>query len=75
MSRCTKIRNLEVHHKRRDGGDKLANAEVLCKDCHAATATYGSPGTSPPPFSSLTKLLALKRADSRCECIKVADCH
>ena len=30
MSQCTRTNNLEVHHKRRDGGNGLDNAEVLC---------------------------------------------
>ena len=41
MARCTRTRGLEVHHTRRDGGDGLDNAKVLCTPCHEATSTYG----------------------------------
>ncbi len=75
MARCTKTRGLEIHHKRRDGGNSLDNAEVLCSACHAATATYGTPGTSPPPFSQDTKDKALKRAGNQCECTRTGGCH
>ncbi len=74
MARCTSTRNLEVHHIRRDGGNDLSNAKVLCQSCHANTSTYGEPGKSPPPFSQDTKDKALKRAANRCECDK-ANCH
>ena len=75
MARCTKTRGLEVHHKRRDGGNGLENAEVLCQECHAETSTYGEPGNSPPDFDQLTKDRALKRAGNRCECTRTGDCH
>jgi len=75
MARCHRTWGLEVHHKRRDGGNGIANAEVLCKDCHAATSTYGSPGKSPEPFSQETKDKALKNAGNRCECTKTGGCH
>ena len=70
MARCKNTRNLEVHHKRRDGGNELDNAEVLCSDCHANTSTYGTPGKSPEPFSQDTKNKALKRAGYQCECTR-----
>jgi 5-methylcytosine-specific restriction endonuclease McrA len=67
---------LEVHHKRRDGGNGLQNAEVLCQRCHAAgTSTYGVSGPTPPPFSEETKRLALAQAGNRCECTRVCGCH
>ena len=75
MSRCTRTTNLEVHHKRRDGGNGIDNAEVLCGQCHQATSTYGVPGETPPPFSLLTKYEALKRAGNRCECTRIGGCH
>lgn len=75
MPRCTKTRGLEVHHKRRDGDNSLANAEVLCGPCHAATSSYGAPGASPPAFSELTKAAALLRAGNRCECTRVGGCQ
>ena len=61
MARCTKKTGLEVHHKRRDGGNGLDNAEVLCQKCHEATSTYAAPGKSPPPFDQATKDGALKQ--------------
>jgi len=74
MARCVRTQNLEVHHKRIDGGNDLGNAQVLCKDCHVNTSTYGSTGhKSPPPFDVGTKESALKRAGNRCECDK-GDC-
>lgn len=68
MARCKNTKDLEVHHKRRDGGNGLDNAEVLCQSCHSNTSTYGVPGTSPPRFSQATKEDTLKRAGYRCEC-------
>jgi len=75
MARCSRTRNLEVHHKRRDGGNGLDNAEVLCSDCHANTSTYGTPGKSPEPFSQETKDRALKRAGHQCECTRYTCSH
>ena len=75
MARCTQRNGLEVHHKRRDGGNDLSNAEVLCKPCHEATATYGTPGMKPPPFSEETKREALRRAGYQCECTRSGGCH
>ena len=74
MSRCFSKNNLEVHHKRRDGGNGIENAQVLCQDCHANTSTYGVEGKSPPPFSKETKDTAKELAGYRCECEK-GDCH
>lgn len=75
MARCPKTYGLEVHHKRRDGGNGLDNAEVLCSPCHAATSTYGDPGKSPEPFSEETKERAMKRAGNQCECTRSGGCH
>jgi 5-methylcytosine-specific restriction endonuclease McrA len=75
MDRCPRIYGLEVHHKRRDGGNDLSNAQVLCEDCHAATETYGTSAASPPPFSAETKESALWRAGRRCECTSNRGCH
>ncbi len=75
MGRCNSTKILEVHHKRRDGGNGIDNAEVLCKQCHAATSTYGTPGKSPEPFTSKTKEEALKRAGNKCECTRIGGCH
>jgi len=75
MSRCTRTQDLEVHHKRRDVGNGLDNAEVLCPTCHAATLTYGVSGDSPVPFSQDTKDKALKQAGYQCECTRTGGCH
>jgi len=75
MARCTRKDGLEVHHKRRDGGNGLDNAEVLCDPCHEATRTYGTPGKTPPPFSEETKAKAFGRAENQCECTRAGGCH
>ncbi len=75
MLRCTRTKELEIHHIRRDGGNDLNNAKVLCQKCHAATSTYGTPGKTPPPFSPLTKNMALAKAGNRCECTSTSGCH
>lgn len=75
MARCIRTAGLEVHHKRRDGGNELDNAEVLCARCHEATSTYGEPGKSPPPFSEETKRAAQRRAGGRCGCTRTGGCH
>ena len=75
MSRCAKTRGLEVHHKRRDGGNGIDNAEVLCQNCHAATSTYGLEGKSPPEFSPHIKELALYLAGNQCQCKRTGGCH
>lgn len=72
--RCNSRISLEVHHIRRDGGNGLDNAEVLCQECHEHTATYGEEGLTPPPFSEKTKQAALKRANYKCECTR-KNCH
>jgi hypothetical protein len=74
MSRCINTEKLEVHHKRRDGGNGIENAQVLCHSCHENTGTYGMEGESPPEFSCKTKKEALARAGNRCECVKEG-CH
>jgi len=74
MGRCGSTENLEVHHKRRDGGNDIGNAEVLCQKCHENTGTYGVSGKSPPEFSEATKKEALKKAGNRCECERDG-CH
>ncbi len=75
MRRCRRTGELEVHHKRRNGGNNLSNAEVLCKTCHTATSTYGAPGKTPPAFIEETKSAALKRARHQCECARSGGCH
>ena len=75
MARCTRTKGLEVHHKRRDGGNGLDNAEVLCLPCHTATSTFGSPGKSPPPFSEETKRVAFILAGNQCQCTRTGGCH
>ena len=75
MARCIRTVNLEVHHIRRDGGNGINNAKVLCQECHTATATYAEPGKSPEPFSENIKKLALKNANYQCECTSESGCH
>lgn len=75
MARCTRTWGLEVHHIRRDGGNSIENAEVLCQSCHKATSTYGVVGSSPPPFDQSTKDRALRAAGNRCQCTRVGGCH
>lgn len=75
MARCTIKSNLEVHHKRRDGGNGIDNAEVLCQKCHKATSTYGVAGKSPAPFDQAIKDKALINAGNQCECIRTGGCH
>jgi 5-methylcytosine-specific restriction endonuclease McrA len=75
MARCTRTWNLDVHHKARNAGNGLDNAEVLCPTCHEATSTYGTPGPTTPPFSEDTKKKALERAGNRCECTRTGGCH
>ena len=53
MARCTHTNNLEVHHKCRNGGKDLDNAEILCQVCHTVTSTFGAHGKSPPPFDTV----------------------
>ncbi len=74
MARCTRTRGLEVHHIRRDGGNDLSNARVLCPLCHSNTTTYGQPGKSPADFPQDVKDKALKRAGNQCECTREY-CH
>ena len=75
MSRCMVTWGLEVHHIRRNGGNELDNAQVLCQSCHVATSTYGAPGNPPPDFSQDTKDRALLRAGHQCQCTKMSGCH
>jgi hypothetical protein len=75
MARCKRTRDLDVHHKRRDRGNGLDNAAVLCPFCHQATPTFGTPGESPPPFSEAIKQAALKGAGNQCECTSTRGCH
>lgn len=58
MARCSRTRDLDVHHIRRDGDNSLSNTEVLCQPCHKATAVFGSPSRSPDPFDEATKQAA-----------------
>jgi hypothetical protein len=60
--RCTKTTNLEIHHIRRDGGNGLDNARVLCQKCHEATHSYGMPGKSSTDFDQDTKDKAKKKS-------------
>jgi 5-methylcytosine-specific restriction endonuclease McrA len=75
MPRCAVRSNLGIHHIRRDGGNGLENAEVLCQKCHKATATFPVPGKSPVPFDQETKVKALRQAGGQCQCARTSDCH
>jgi hypothetical protein len=74
MSRCIATEELEVHHKDRNDGNDIDNAQVLCHSCHEKTGTYGKEGKSPPDFSEKTRQEALDRAGHRCEC-EIDDCR
>jgi len=74
MSRCNSRDELNVHHKRRDGGNGIENARVLCHNCHVNTSTFGREGKKPPEFSQEVKETALIHAAYRCECEK-EECH
>jgi 5-methylcytosine-specific restriction endonuclease McrA len=75
MNRCKSTTGLSVHHIRRDGGNEISNAKVLCGPCHENTSTFGTPGESPPPFSKATREQALKNAGNRCQCTSPSGCH
>ncbi len=75
MARCSRRSGLEVHHIRRDGGNDLSNAKVLCQRCHEATGSYGVHGAESKPFSEETKKKALERAGYQCECTSDKGCH
>lgn len=68
MARCKRTWGLEVHHIRRDGGNDIANARVLCQECYDWTQTYGMSGRTSADFDEDTKERARGRADGRCQC-------
>ena len=74
MSRCKATTDLEIHHKRVDGGNDSNNAQVLCHECHVNTSSFGTHGHNPPEFSAKTKQEVLEQSGNRCECIKTG-CH
>jgi len=74
MARCIRENKLEIHHKRRDGGNGEDNAQALCQSCHENTDSYGKPGQSPPEFDTATKGYTLLHANNQCECVK-DNCH
>ena len=74
-TKCPRTIDLQVHHKRRDAGNDIRNAVVLCRRCHSETSTYGVPGKSPEPFTPLTKLMARVLAKGRCQCTSDRGCH
>ena len=39
MARCKRTTYLDVYHKRRDGGNGIENAVVLCEKCYNANRT------------------------------------
>ena len=74
-ARCTRTADLNVYHLRRDGGNDLDNAQVLCRQCHAAAKGYELPGRKPPAFDQATNEAALERAGHQCECTRIGACH
>ncbi len=68
MARCEQTEQLQVHHKRRDGGNELDNAVVLCQACLATMSSDDEAGVSSPPFSHETRLRAYHWARYQCEC-------
>lgn len=74
ITRCDATNRLEVRHKRKDRGNGIENAIVLCSDCYANKNALDAPGNSAPPFTDLTKAFALRNAGHRCECMK-QNCH
>lgn len=75
MGQCTRTTNLEIHHIKRDGGNDISNAQVLCQKCHSATHTYGEPGHSPLDFPADVKKKALENAGNQCQCTSYRGCH
>ncbi len=75
MSQCQRAYHLEVHHKRWDGPNSLANAEVLCPRCLAARDPFGIEPRPDVPFSFDVKEEALRRAGWQCECTSSGTCH
>ena len=73
MARCPSHSELQVHFRRRDGGNGLANAEVLCRRCRESAVRIGA--GEPPPFDDATRESALRLAGYRCECTRAAGCH
>ena len=59
---------MEVYHKKRDGGNGLDNAVVLCPECYGKKITYRIESVISLPFSISTKDAAFRRAFNRCEC-------
>jgi len=64
MARCARTNDLQVHHKRRAGGNDLDNAQVLCKPCHEATATFSTPGNPPHHFLMQPKMPPLSEPET-----------
>jgi hypothetical protein len=75
MERCLRTADLEVHYIRRDRGQGLDNATVLCRHCYELMDSSPPAGPEPPPFSDEIKRQALERAGDRCECESSGGCH
>ena len=76
MSQCLQTTNIEVRHKRSEGGNGINNAIVLCKICNAAIGFYDSKKIKPEPFPPKVVEKALKKAGNRCQCTcKIHGCH
>jgi len=75
MLRCTSKRDLQVYHIRKNGGNGIGNAVVLCSKCHVASSSYDIPGEKPPDFDQETIKNAMIRATYQCECKSSRGCH
>lgn len=73
--RCTRAGTLECHHLIRDAGCIPENAQMLCKECHQATESYGAPGLSPRPFPPEVIAAAKAKAGGRCQCTSAHPGH
>ncbi len=74
MPRCRRKWGLEVHHIRRNGGNALANARVLCQERYHWTQTYGMSGRTSADFDEDAKERARTKAGGRCECSGCRGC-
>ena len=75
MPQCGRTENLKVHYKRKNGGNELDNAIVLCDKCYKATLSNSEMDDELEFFTETTKMLALVLAHYRCECTSNSGCH
>ena len=76
MPQCNRTKNLKVYLKRKNGGNELDNAIVMCDECYKAFI-YGGENSEDESnqFSETTKMLAMVLAHYRCECTSSNGCH